>query len=74
MSVNSLSLRIVKGDHTGPNPTDCGKAGSKLHLAVDRAGIPVAVLLTVANPTDSTMFEALWTISTIYAVRTPTGR
>src|SRR5262249_6875947 len=30
------------GADTGPNPTDRGKAGSKHHLMVDRAGVPLA--------------------------------
>src|SRR4051812_47288254 len=46
-----------KGEHTGPNPTDRGKAGSKLHLAADGGGIPLAVVLTGANTNDSVMFE-----------------
>ena len=49
-----------------------GEAGSKLHLAVDATGIPLAVLLTAANHNDATLFEAL--LDDIPAVRTPTGR
>ncbi len=45
-SVDSLSVRAKRGgEHTGPNPTDRGKAGSKYHLLVDRQGIPLAVRL-----------------------------
>jgi transposase len=62
----------VKGDHTGANGTDQGKNGSKLHLAGDTNGIPLAVLLTDANPHDSTLFEAL--LDELPAVRTPTGQ
>lgn len=29
------------GPHTGPNPTDRGKLGSKRHLITDRQGIPL---------------------------------
>lgn len=43
-----------KGDDaTGPNPTDRGKPGTKRHIMVDRAGIPLAVVLTGANRHDS---------------------
>src|SRR4051795_10464243 len=61
-----------KGEHTGPNPTDRGKAGSKLHLAADGGGIPLAVVLTGANTNDSVMFEPL--LDELPAVATSTGR
>lgn len=38
-----------EGGHTGPNPTERGKAGSKLHLAADGGGIPLAILLTARH-------------------------
>jgi hypothetical protein len=38
---------------TGANPVDRGKAGSKLHLAGERCGLPLAVLVSNAN--DSTI-------------------
>ena len=58
--VDSFSLRAVKGgDLTGANPVDRGKAGSKLHLAGDAGGLPLAVVLSAANAHDSTMFEAV---------------
>jgi transposase len=73
VSVDSTSLRALKkGGHTGPNPTDRGKAGSKLHLAADGGGIPLAVLLTAANLHDSTLFHAV--LDEIPPVATPTGR
>jgi transposase len=60
VSVDSFSLRAVKrGDLTGANPVDRGKAGSKLHLAGERSGLPVAVVLSAANANDSTMLEAV---------------
>jgi transposase len=37
------------GQETGPNPTDRGKPGTKQHLIVDAAGIPLAVDITAAN-------------------------
>jgi transposase len=48
--VDSISVRAKRGgEHTGPNPTDRGKRGSKYHVLVDRQGIPLAVQLTAAN-------------------------
>jgi transposase len=38
---------------TGPNPVDRGKAGSKLHVLVDRTGLPLAVAVSAANVNDS---------------------
>jgi transposase len=61
-----------KGDLTGANPVDRGKAGSKLHLAGERGGLPLSVVLSAANTGDSTMFEAV--LDDIPAIRMPTGR
>lgn len=47
------------GEAVGPNPTDCGKPGSKHHLLTDRNGVPLAVVLTAANVHDSRIFEEL---------------
>jgi transposase len=58
ISVDSFSLRAT-GDHTGANPVDRAKHGSKLHLAVDGGGLPLTLLVTAANTNHSTMFEAL---------------
>jgi|Tabmets5t2r1_1033131.scaffolds.fasta_scaffold135950_2 hypothetical protein len=33
--------------------------GSKLHLAGDAGGLPLAVILSAANANDATMFEAV---------------
>ncbi|GFE13406.1 hypothetical protein Sgleb_14530 [Streptomyces glebosus] len=38
---------------TGPNPTDRGKLGSKIHLVVDRNGLPLSVGISGANMHDS---------------------
>src|SRR6266446_9698486 len=40
------------GDHTGPNPTDRGKLGTKRHVLTDRRGVPIGVALTGANVHD----------------------
>ena len=40
-SINSLSVRAKRGGQdTGPNPTDRGKPGSKIHLLVDNQAYP----------------------------------
>jgi transposase len=60
------------GEHTGPNPTDRGKLGSKRHIVVDRQGIPLAVLLTAANIHDSVVLEEV--IDHIAPIRKQRGR
>jgi putative transposase len=40
------------GEATGPNPTDRGKRGAKIHLLVDERGAPLAVHITGANQHD----------------------
>jgi transposase len=61
-----------RGGLTGANPTDRGKQGSKLHLAGDAGGLPLAVILSAANANDATMFEAV--LDDIPPIRMPTGR
>jgi transposase len=63
VSVDSFSLRAVKGDLTGANPVDRGKAGSKLHVAGDRGGLPLSVVVSAANANDATMLRRCWTTS-----------
>ena len=59
-SLDSASIRARGGgDHTGPNPTDRGRRGTKRHLVVDRNGIPLAARITAANVHDSRAFERL---------------
>src|SRR4051812_48102732 len=59
-SLDAASLPAkAGGEHTGPNPTDRGKSGSKRHIVVERQGIPLAVLLSAANVHDSTLLEDL---------------
>ena len=72
VSVDSFSLRAVKGDLTGANPVDQGKAGSKLHVAGDQGGLPLSVILSAANANDATMFEAV--LDDIPPIRMPSGR
>ncbi|MEU7429141.1 IS5 family transposase [Streptomyces sp. NPDC040750] len=48
-AIDSVSVRAVKGPLTGPNPTDRGKNGSKIHLICDRNGLPLSVAVSGAN-------------------------
>jgi transposase len=48
-----------RGELTGPNPVDRGKNGSKIHLIVDRAGLPISVGISAANLHDSQALEAM---------------
>jgi transposase len=56
---------------TGPNPTDRGKPGSKIHAVSDRAGIPLAVGISAANTHDSHALQPL--VTAIPAVRSRRG-
>jgi transposase len=71
ISVDSVSLRAVRGDLCGANPVDRAKRGSKLHLAVEGGGLPLSLRVTAANTNDSLVFEAL--LDDLPAVRTPAG-
>lgn len=42
-----------RGPLTGPNPTDRGKLGSKIHLLTDRNGLPLSLGISAANMHDS---------------------
>jgi transposase len=56
----------------GANPVDRGKPGSKLHLVCDGGGLPLTAVVTAANVTDTTMFQAV--VDDIPPGRTPSGR
>jgi transposase len=72
-AVDSVSVRAKRrGEATGPNPTDRGKAGSKYHVLCDRHGLPLHVQLTGANTHDSTMLVPL--LETNPGVRERAGR
>lgn len=52
-SIDSMmSASPLGGSKTGKNPTDRGKAGSKIHLLVDQRGAPLALWVTGANEHD----------------------
>jgi transposase len=61
-----------RGDLTGANPVDRGKAGSKLHVAGDAGGLPISLILSAANANDATMFAAV--LDDILPIRMPSGR
>jgi transposase len=72
-SIDSISVRAKRGGaETGPNPVDRGKRGSKYHLVVDRAGIPLSVGLSAANIHDSQLLEPL--VDSIPPIVGPRGR
>ena len=48
-----------RGPLTGPNPTDRGKLGSKIHLICDRNGLPLSVGISGANLHDSQALQPL---------------
>ncbi|MEU5191622.1 IS5 family transposase [Streptomyces klenkii] len=52
-AIDSVSIRAAKGPLTGPNPTDRGKNGSKVHLLTDRKGLPLSLGISAANLHDS---------------------
>ena len=47
------------GELTGPNPTDRAKRGTKYHLLVDRAGLPLNVAVSGANRNDCLQVQPL---------------
>jgi hypothetical protein len=56
----------------GANPVGRGKPGSKIHLACDGGGLPLAAVVTAANVSDTTMFQAV--VDDIPPIRTPSGQ
>jgi transposase len=60
------------GELIGANPTDRGKPGSKYHLIVDGAGMPLAALVSAANTHDSRLLVAL--VDRVGPVRGRVGR
>ena len=56
----------------GATPVDPGKPVTKLHLVCDDGGLPLTAVVTAANVTDTTMFQAV--VADIPPIRTPAGR
>ncbi|WP_310436982.1 IS5 family transposase [Streptomyces sp. 3330] len=52
-AIDSVNMRALKGDLTGPNPVDRGTYGSKIHLITERTGLPSSVGISAANLHDS---------------------
>ena len=50
---------LFEGGLTGPSPVDRARIGSKHHLLVDAAGLPLAVALTGGNRNDVTQLLPL---------------
>ncbi|MBP2047821.1 IS5 family transposase [Streptomyces griseochromogenes] len=51
--------RGQRGTLTGPNQTERGKSGSKIHLIVDRNGLPLSIGISGANLHDNQALEPL---------------
>ncbi|MER6812102.1 IS5 family transposase [Spirillospora sp. NPDC000708] len=60
-----------RGELTGPTPVDHGKNGSKIHVPVDRAGLPICVGISAANTHDKLGLEPL--VRSIPPVRSRRG-
>jgi transposase len=65
--MDSASVRAMRGEKTGPNPTDRRKAGSKHHIVTDARGVPLVAHVTAANVNDITHLDAL--VADLPAVR-----
>jgi transposase len=71
--VDSASLRAKKGgEHTGPNPTDRGKNGTKRHIISEAQGLPLIVTTTPANIRDEVPFIGM--LDTIPPIKMPSGQ
>ncbi|WP_405785297.1 IS5 family transposase [Streptomyces sp. NBC_01378] len=58
-AIDSVNMRALKKDLTGPNPVDRGKYDSKIHLITERTGLPLSVGISGANLHDSQALEPL---------------
>ncbi|MFD7597747.1 IS5 family transposase [Kitasatospora sp. NPDC059812] len=52
-AVDSVNMRALKRELTGPNPVDRGKCGSKIHLLTERTGLPLSLAIFGASVHDS---------------------
>jgi hypothetical protein len=55
--VDSSHIRVPQGSLAGPSPVDRASTGSKHHLLVDAAGVPLLVTLTGGNRNDITQLQ-----------------
>ncbi|WP_234314176.1 MULTISPECIES: IS5 family transposase [unclassified Streptomyces] len=58
-AIDSVNMRALKRELTGPNPVDRGKFRSKIHLLTERTGLPLSVAISGANLHDSQALEPL---------------
>ncbi|WP_234377213.1 IS5 family transposase [Streptomyces sp. TP-A0356] len=58
-AIDSVNMRALKGELTGPNPVDRGKKGSKIHLITERTGLPLSIGISGANLHDSQALKPL---------------
>jgi IS5 family transposase len=68
-SLDSASVPAPGGDQTGKDPTNRGKLGTKRHIVVDRAGVPLAVTISGSNAHDSKQLDV--TVDAIAPLRLP---
>ena len=54
-----LTKAPLGGEATGANPTDRGKRGTKRHLLVEGAGLPIGLVVTGAHLHDKTQVAAV---------------
>ena len=67
-----LAFGRSKGGSNWRKPGRSRQGRSKLHLAGERGGLPISVVLSAANTNDATLFEAV--LDDIPPIRMPTGR
>ncbi|GAA2017641.1 hypothetical protein GCM10009799_52020 [Nocardiopsis rhodophaea] len=60
-----------EGEHTGPNPTDRAKPGSKPHLLIEATGLPLTCGVSAANVHDTHALRPL--VRAVPAVRSRRG-
>ncbi|MEU5977684.1 IS5 family transposase [Streptomyces sp. NPDC047315] len=71
-AIDSVNMRALKGDLTGPNPVDRGKYSSKIHLITEQTGLPISVGISAANLHDSQALTPL--VKGIPPIRSRRGR
>jgi Transposase DDE domain len=59
VSWTQATSALFEGGLSGPSQVDRARAGSKHHLLVDAAGVPLAVTLTAGNRNDITQLLPL---------------
>ncbi|MFF9819554.1 IS5 family transposase [Streptomyces sp. NPDC014006] len=70
-AIDSVNMRALKGELTGPNPVDRGKYGSK-NLITERTGLPLSIGISGTNVHDSQALIPL--VQGIPPIRSRRGR